>query len=225
MQKFDENLIYTYDHAISPLLCKTIIDMYEKEDGRYNGLVGGDGLVGSGGYNSKFKETVDFVIPTGVYRWERIYSFLNKELAKNLKTYFNQLNVIDKCNILCPSYIESHFLQYDVFMIQKYFKNKGKFEYHHDFDCNFEKSKYRIITFIFYLNDVIEGGETEICGHTHIKPTTGKLLLFPASWTFPHCGKMPISSDKYIITGWLYINKNHYVNKRVNELLQNNKTI
>ena len=218
MQKFDENLIYTYDNAISPLLCKTIIDMYEKEDNRYNGVVGS-------GYNPDIKETIDFVIPTSVYRWERIYSFLNKELAKNLKTYFNQLNVIDKCNILSPRFINSNFLQYDAFMMQKYFKNKGKFDYHHDFLCDFEKSRYRIITFIFYLNDVIEGGETEIWGHTHIKPTAGKLLLFPASWTFPHCGKMPISSDKYIITGWLYINKNHYVNKRVNELLQNNKTI
>ena len=36
-----------------------------------------------------------------------------------------------------------------------------------------------------------------------IKPEAGKLLLFPASWTFPHCGQMPISHDKYIITGWL----------------------
>jgi len=218
MQKFDEKLIYTYDNAISPLLCKIIIDMYEKEDGQYNGIVGS-------GYNPDIKETIDFVIPNGVSRWERIYSFLNKELAKNLKTYFNQLNVIDKCNILSPRFIDSIFLQYDSFMMQKYFKNKGKFEYHHDFLCDFEKSRYRIITFIFYLNDVIEGGETEVFGHTHIKPTAGKLLLFPASWTFPHCGKMPISSDKYIITGWLYINKNHYVNKRVNELLQNNKTI
>ena len=30
MNHFDKKLIYTYDHAISPLLCKTIIDMYEK---------------------------------------------------------------------------------------------------------------------------------------------------------------------------------------------------
>ena len=218
MSNFDENLIYTYDHAVSPLLCKTIIDMYEKEDGRYNGIT-------AGGYNPDFKETYDFIIPNGVSKWERIYSFLNKELAKNLKIYLNQLNIIDKFNILSPGYIGGSFLQYDIFMIQKYFINKGKFEYHNDFLCDFEKSRYRIITFIFYLNDVKEGGETELFGHTHIKPTTGKLLLFPATWTFPHCGKMPISSDKYIITGWLYVNQNHYVNKRVQDLLQNNKTI
>lgn len=218
MNHFDKNLIYTYDHAISPLLCKTIIDMYEKEDDKYVGVT-------SGGYNPDKKETIDFVIPNGFSAWERINSFLNKELTKNIKKYFKQLNVIDKVNILSPNYIGTTFFQYDSFMMQKYIKNKGKFEYHNDFSCDHEKSRYRMVTFIFYLNDVVDGGETEICGHTHIKPTAGKLLLFPASWTFPHCGKMPISSDKYIITGWLYVNTNHHVNKRVNNLLNNNKTI
>jgi hypothetical protein len=39
--------------------------------------------------------------------------------------------------------------------------------------------------------------EIEVC--------TGKLLLFPASWVFPHRGKMPISEDKYIVTGWFHV--------------------
>ena len=62
----------------------------------------------------------------------------------------------------------------------------------------------RKLTFLWYINDVEEGGETEFFGNHKIKPEAGKLILFPASWTFPHCGKMPISDDKYIITGWLW---------------------
>jgi hypothetical protein len=54
---------------------------------------------------------------------------------------------------------------------------------------------------------VENGGETEIWDDFKIKPETGKLLLFPSSWTFPHRGVMPISDNKYIITGWLYVNK------------------
>ena len=70
---------------------------------------------------------------------------------------------------------------------------------------NFEKKTYRVLTYLFYLNDVDEGGETEFYGgDIKIKPKQGKMILFPSSWTYPHSGKMPVSSNKYIITGWIY---------------------
>jgi hypothetical protein len=71
-----------------------------------------------------------------------------------------------------------------------------------------KNSKHRIITYLWYLNDVEEGGETVLEDNIFIKPTIGKLLLFPACWTYPHCGRIPISSNKYIITGWIYIANN-----------------
>ena len=49
-----------------------------------------------------------------------------------------------------------------------------------------------------------EGGETQFWDNYKVKPQKGKLVLFPASWTYPHSGLMPISHDKYIITGWIY---------------------
>jgi len=61
----------------------------------------------------------------------------------------------------------------------------------------------RIITFIWYLNNVEEGGET-LFEDFKIKPMEGSLLFFPATWTYPHSGAMPTSNDKYIITGWIY---------------------
>jgi hypothetical protein len=68
------------------------------------------------------------------------------------------------------------------------------------------QKKNRIITYLWYLNDVEEGGETDFPDiNIKVKPETGKLVLFPATWDFPHCGKMPISSNKYIVTGWLYV--------------------
>jgi hypothetical protein len=57
---------------------------------------------------------------------------------------------------------------------------------------------------MWYLNDVEEGGETEFFGNYKIKPETGKFVLFPATWTYPHAALVPRSGDKYIITGWFY---------------------
>lgn len=87
----------------------------------------------------------------------------------------------------------------------KNMKKKGKYLYHNDFDILFESMEFRAIAFIWYLNDVDIGGETEFFnGKIKIKPEVGKLLLFPSLWTYPHSGLIPLSSDKYIITGWLY---------------------
>ena len=91
-------------------------------------------------------------------------------------------------------------------MVQRYNRNEGKYVYHNDFMIDHEKKQNRIITYLWYLNDVIEGGETTFhSGEIKINPEIGKLILFPACWSYPHCGKMPLSSSKYIITGWIYI--------------------
>ena len=62
----------------------------------------------------------------------------------------------------------------------------------------------RMLTLIWYLNDVDEGGETEFVDGTIVKPKTGQVLIFPTSWYMAHRGRMPISNKKYIITSWLY---------------------
>ena len=99
----------------------------------------------------------------------------------------------------------SNKLSFTTFQIQKYIKNVGKYIYHNDFAINKDNSKFRTITFLWYLNSIEEGGETAFGSNFKIKPEQGKIILFPASWTFPHSGKIPKSNDKYIITGWLYV--------------------
>ena len=93
------------------------------------------------------------------------------------------------------------------FQIQKYIANHGLYNYHHDtyfIKNNNSYTQMRILAFIWYLNTVDEGGETEFFnGRLKIKPEKGKLLIFPATWTYLHRGKMPISGDKYILTGWV----------------------
>ena len=62
----------------------------------------------------------------------------------------------------------------------------------------------RVLTFIWYLNDVEEEGWTEFCDGTRVKPETGKLIFFPATWTFRHMGHPPKNGAKYIVTGWVH---------------------
>ena len=65
-------------------------------------------------------------------------------------------------------------------------------------------SRDRILTFILYLNDVEEGGETEFLYLSkRYKPKKGTLVMSPAGFTHTHRGNPPLSNTKYIITGWV----------------------
>ncbi len=65
-------------------------------------------------------------------------------------------------------------------------------------------SSTRIMAFLLYLNDVEEGGETEFLYYpSRVKPQTGKLILFPGGFTHTHRGNPPLSSTKYVLTGWV----------------------
>lgn len=62
----------------------------------------------------------------------------------------------------------------------------------------------RVLAYTLYLNDVAEGGETEyLYQGVKIRPQTGTLAIWPASWTHPHRGNPIYSGSKYIITGWM----------------------
>ena len=62
----------------------------------------------------------------------------------------------------------------------------------------------RVLTFILYLNDVDEGGETEFLYYPkRVKAKQGRLILWPAGFTHTHRGNPPISNTKYIMTGWV----------------------
>jgi Rps23 Pro-64 3,4-dihydroxylase Tpa1-like proline 4-hydroxylase len=101
--------------------------------------------------------------------------------------------------------INQKIFKFSGFTIKKYIKNIGKFTIHDDFNIQINND-YRIITYLWYLNDVFEGGETDFLDKIKIIPEKGKLIFFPSFWTHPHSALMPISNDKYIITGWILLN-------------------
>ena len=196
-----DKYIYVHEHSIPDVLCDEIIEKYENEDGRYKGVT-------MGGVNPNIKDTTDFIIPKNQSKWYKIENFLYKELYGNLSKYLQNNRhhnyEADNNNNHIHSFFSKQNLHIDSFMCQKYNKGIGKYIYHHDFLNDIKNKRHRVITFLWYLNDVVEGGETEFCGELKIRPKKGQLIFFPASWCFPHRGRMPISDDKYIITGWFY---------------------
>jgi Rps23 Pro-64 3,4-dihydroxylase Tpa1-like proline 4-hydroxylase len=193
------NFIYENNNSISPELCEEIISLFEKSQNKYDGLT-------LGGVNKNIKDTKDYIIDKSHSSWSEIYSFLETELAYNISKYFEFIKETNKnLHNIGNHELISKNIEVSNFMVQRYIQNQGKYTYHNDFHIDFEKKSYRVLTYLFYLNHVDEGGETEFYGgDIKIKPKQGKMILFPSSWTYPHSGKMPVSSNKYIITGWIY---------------------
>ena len=76
-----------------------------------------------------------------------------------------------------------------------------KFEPHYD---ALDAKSNRYLVFLWYLNDVAEGGETEFCNFgLRVQARAGRLLMFPPYWMFQHAGLAPCSNDKYIVSTYL----------------------
>ena len=68
----------------------------------------------------------------------------------------------------------------------------------------FKSMGKRLFTFTLYLNDVKEGGETEFLYLSkRINAVEGRLAFCPGTFEYTHRGNPPLSSEKYILTGWV----------------------
>ena len=86
--------------------------------------------------------------------------------------------------------------------IQKTLPSQGYHVWHTETMCR--RDSLRFLTFILYLNDVEEGGETEfLYQQTRIKPVENRLVLWPTGMTHIHRGNPPLKGEKYILTGWV----------------------
>lgn len=85
--------------------------------------------------------------------------------------------------------------------IQRYHPKEGFYNWHTE--RTGVKNMHRHLVFMTYLNDVIDGGETEFYYQKmKIKPKKGLTVLWPADWTHLHRGITSNTETKYIVTGW-----------------------
>jgi len=198
----DDQYIYIYKENISKETCEMIINKFNNDERKLEGVT-------SGNLVSKYKITKDILI-SGLYDWKEIDDYLYEKLNLALKEY-SKKNLKKKSGENITSFDKlitmEHYIYDSVdfgYQVQYYKANEGIYEWHTDNVKNnvLKKNQVRFLTFIWYLNDVEVGGETEFL-NGKIKPEAGKLLLFPATWTYIHKGNMPVSNDKYIVTGWV----------------------
>jgi len=88
-------------------------------------------------------------------------------------------------------------------LIMKRYRPEGDERFQLHFDAiNHLANRY--LVFLWYLNDVAEGGETRFPQLDHsVESRSGRLLMFPPYWMYQHEGLPPRTGDKYILSTYL----------------------
>jgi hypothetical protein len=182
-----ENIFYVKE-LLSRKLCQAIITNYERDPRRKPGCV----LRGRGEkeLQDDIKVSTDLVI-TQEGEWTAAFEELNRAVNAALQQIVAQVPALQ----LWP-------LWWTGYKIQHYRKNEGHFKWH--FDAIGPGTWERQLAMVIYLNSVQDGGET--CFHRQdlqVKPIAGDAVIFPTFWTHAHCGQIPRSEDKYIVSSFV----------------------
>ncbi len=181
--------IFYAKELISTDLCRAIIKNYAHDPRRHPGYA----VSGRSEYKSlddDVKLSTDLELTTeGV--WAAVHAELHSAVTRVVASLAAQFPPLQVFPLRCTGY-----------KIQHYKKNAGHFKWH--FDALGPGAWERQLAMVIYLNSVEEGGET--CFHRQnlrVRPVAGDAVFFPTFWTHMHCGEIPRSEDKYIISSFV----------------------
>jgi hypothetical protein len=169
-------------------LCNNLIAVFEsKKDKQRPGTIFGGGV-------SKIKKNVKDSMDVSLNPGDVSLNKYIPELLNVMKLYGQFFKASDE--------MQAPFGIVENINIQRYYPGQGFHKFHFEKNPSSKKTLSRHLVFMTYLNDVIEGGETEFYHQKlKIKPEQGLTLIWPTDWTYLHKG---CSSEhtKYIVTGW-----------------------
>lgn len=155
-----------------------------------------------GGVNPKMKNTMDFsfskstVDSFGIDNavFSKCEDAITVGLFSALSLYIQEYNELHHVELKDTGY-----------RLQRYSPRVGFYRSHTDGDpWSQNPINLRVLGVVMYLNTVTVGGGTGFPAHDVVIPASvGDISIFPAYWTHPHTGRVPISGDKWMISTFI----------------------
>lgn len=188
-------LIIEFPNSIPEVLCETIIENYELcKLNTVTELI----------HSSKINEPTIFEIPKNNDHWNRIEKILYKELLININKYKNSILLLNTVETIHLLKLFNNPLFTNSFLIHKFScTNIFSSPVSENNKLCKKHNRYNVLSYIYYLNTISDGGEVKFKNGTTIIPERGKLVLFPENLNYAYKQTIPISNDQYIIYGQL----------------------
>ena len=173
-------------------VCTGLIDFFEESKDKRAGMIGVWDNEGSSmaTIDPETKDSTDVGI-------------LNDERDPRVLRFWEELgNVVEEYKTLYKYSTEKvSYWGLNASNIQRYLPGQGYKTWHTEKGLG--AAIYRHLTFMIYLNDITDKGETEFY-HQNIKisPEAGLAVIWGSDWTFMHRGIPSPTQTKYIVTGW-----------------------
>lgn len=185
------DFVKVYDNIATDDECKILVNLFETYK-RYHNKVD----------NSRRPKFTEMNLTGTLDKTEQIAS----EIHSRLLGAFRRLKKEYFETVISKAYDGTSFVPdvhgWEQFRIKKYVQKTDEFREH--VDVGDAGSSKRYLAFLLYLNDGFTGGETEFttCGLT-VTPKSGRVVVFPPTWNFPHQGNKVKKGEKYILSTYL----------------------
>ena len=200
--------IKVYDNTLTEQFCKNVCEKLDN-----------DGRKKLGVFNKyketdpNFKTSLDLHI-SRLPEWKEEDDVFFTTISQFLKQYREDIQTSTNGKFFYGD-VDDYFS--DTGYQVKVYKPDGHYDWHSDYAIH-DYSGVRALTFIWYLNEDFDEGETEFFNGEKIIPKTGRLLIFPANWIYVHRGCTVKTKNKYIATGW-YCHQNPETKNMIDALI------
>jgi len=183
-----------YDGYVPDMECDKAIQFFEKQNALNKAY---DRLQSENmGINKKNDKAVN-LNHESVETWFEEFKPLLVNFDMTLKHYQLSTGVLGVYDI--------NSFNYTGIKIQKTLPTQGYHLWHIE-RLSHQDGLRRALVFTIYLNDVLEGGETEFLHQSiRVKPVKGRCVIWPAGFPYVHRGNPPLQGEKYIMTSWLLL--------------------
>ena len=185
-----ENYIYEIDEFLSNEECNNIIQHFEEEPTLPNFKINENILT----LNINDNDDKNYSSSKNSLFWYDICNKIKIILNEKLKDYINKINVYDENNNMIYNCFSVEDLKYRNIVLIKNFNHFENFKYVNEF---YKDGYETILTLYIFLND--STGNLVFLDYNEIIPKTGKLLIFPSSFTFPYKELNVINENKYYL--------------------------